>query len=107
MCCPCVQQVHRTENLQPLGHLVKSYCTEGHDKRDAISVYNFLKIVFLLKACFGRWLESPGYKVCYTTVSLQAKGNRQATPLSLAVALWDRVSTVNSDDEVYKLAVLR
>jgi hypothetical protein len=27
-------------------------------------------------------------------------------PLSLAVALRDRVSTVNSDDEVYKLAVL-
>jgi len=51
-------------------------------------------------------VESRGYKDCYKTASLQAKGNRLAKPLLLAVALWDRVSTVNSDDEVYKLAVL-
>jgi hypothetical protein len=74
---------------------------------DTISVYNLLKKVRFVKGLLclmagEPWLQS----FFYTTVRFQAKGNRQAMPLSLAVALWDRVFTVNSEDEVYKLAFL-
>jgi hypothetical protein len=39
-------------------------------------------------------------------VRSEAKENQQATPMSLADALGDYVSTVNSDDQVYKLALV-